>query len=427
MCNPVSQNTETICKYIFGKEAEEVFTNVKIKNIGNKRKFIDQCLGVCTRINNYILTHKEGLFVIDPRAFNNQCHLYSLRAVQAMKLEGGDETRFRLLSFFLSMPLTGNLALFKEAVNGSLLGMGEGYDEHNSTEKNFYAAFKDHSIPFNKKNVEEFLKVDSSGRLKEVRLRLNQVFEDHLKESLSSLKDSSPLHLELYKLAHIPEEQLRIKSPTLGSKECYYTFPKLAGVAFMLDVLAREKIGFAIKVKVITKDGYAGRVSQCSAPFEDNEPVIVFEAIATDGTLSLAQCREEAKKCPSYFQNHPTKTKEHDTCFFCEKTEQDLTPFIDRLQEVMKSPQEMFYALGADFIVNHQKEFHHFFESEDYPNLSQIFQEAVPNIEKLGLSSDKPLTFSICHAHPDLGKHAKTASMELDTAPEQFLKTRGLT
>lgn len=414
MCNPVNQ---TFCNYLFGKEAEEIFTNIEINNVEDKRKFIDQCLDVCMRAHEHVLTNKEGLFLTDPRAFNNQCHLYSLRGVQMMKLDKLKESRFSLLSFFLSMSFMGSTTQFKNVVATALKELNEGYSKQYSKEKNFYAAFKDKSIPFDRKNIQKFLQDDGNCRTNAARLSLNQDFENYMKEELEHKKDQDPLHAELYRLAN---ENLRVKSPISKSNDLFYTFPKLAGVALMLDAMAKEKIGFAVKVKVITKDGFAGTLQESSGTFEDLEPIIIFDGIATDGSRTVKECREEAKSCPTYFQRDPAETKKHnESCFFCKKTEQDLKPYEQRLKEVMKNPQEMFSAMGADFIENTQKEFKPFFEDkENYPVLSEIFSDALPNVEKLG--------FSMCHAHPDFGKHAQTLSMELDTAPEQFLKERGL-
>lgn len=411
--NAIDNSHGTICNYLFGKEAEEIFTNVKISNVEDKRKFIDQCLDVCMRVNRYILSHKEGLFVIDPRAFNNQCHLYSLRAAKIMRsypMITKEEKRFLHLSFFLSMPLMGNMALFKEAIDAALQGQG-------CKEKKFYDAFIDKSISFNKKNIQEFLQDDGDRRLKAARFQFNQDFENQLKETLASMKHLTPLHAELESLAH---ENLRI-----GNGDLYYTYPKLAGVILLIDAMAREKMGFAIKAKVITQEGFGGTLTACTQNVQENEPIIILEGIATDGSMSLEACRKEAEKCPSYFRNDPREIKNHTSCFFCEKKEQDLTPFVHRLSEAIQSPETMLLALGADFIINQQQKFRHFFEDKKkYPLLSQIFQEALGNIERLGLSSNAPLTFGPCHAHPDLGKHALTSSMELDTAPKTYLKER---
>lgn len=419
MSNLISLVSESTCKYLFGREGNEIFGNLKFSknyNSSEQRKIVDECLELIMRINVFILTKKDALFLIDPMASNNQCHLYSLRAAQIMKdyrytsgkekLAKTEENRFLHLSFFISYSLMKDTTLFVQAVQRAIAEMGE-------------------KIPSPKRIFNDFLRDDGKYRERSSRIALNRLFEGYVKDKLSLYKENNALYKDLYNIAH---EKLQIES--CEGRDVLYTYPKLAGVAYMVDILAKEQIPFVIKVKVITKNGAAGTIIQASDKAEEKAPVIVFEAIATDGSLTLLKCTEEAKKCPTYFYQYTDKNQRHSeekTCFFCKKATDDLEPYRQRLQTAMRTPEDMFYALGADFILRCQKDFQVFFKDDKkYPYLAKLFAYAIPKISELGLAMDKPITFSMCHVHMDSASHALSEKLLLDTSPEGILKDRGI-
>lgn len=417
MCN-VTTNSESTCKYLFGKEASQLFNNnIKFQTPQEKKEFIDHCLQVSMEINLFLLEKKDSFFLLDPVSFTNQCHLFSLKAARLLKgfseksteqkLERSEENRFLHLSLFLSYSFINNPNLYVSVVKEALKTSG---------------------IQAPKPNKKFFLFLMDEGKYREkaTRIALNDLFESSLKQSLSSAKEESGLYLDLFNIAN---EELRIET-NHRFKEKVYTFPKFAGVAYMIDLLAKEKIAFVIKVKVVSKEGVAGRITIPSRAIDTDEPVLVFESIATDGTLTLEECSERAKECPNYFyrdSNKNVRHKESDSCFFCKENEKDLTPYITKVNTVMAEPENMFYALGADFVVHMQNSFVPMFQDEKkYPSLAPLFQKAVPKIKELGLDMTAPTTFSVCHVHTDTAAHALENTLLLDCPPELLLKKRGL-
>lgn len=408
------------CEYLFGKNAVEVFYNNNGKGAAEKTAFIDECLDLMMRINEYILTHKNGFVLIDPKASNNQCHLYALRAAQIQaaysakteeeRFAQTEENRFLHLSLFLSYSLAGDADHLIEVVKKTIHAMGV-------------------KKPRQYQRFEAFLRDKDKLLEKAARKALNRVFEQHLKEVLAQPSEENPrLRAELLQLA---QENLQITSGSKARASTLYTYPKFAGVVHLVDVIAKEKIPFVIKVKVITKDGVAETpITAFRGEIQDDTPVLVFEGIATDGSFPFAYCRKEAKKCPSYFfRNNKAEDLHADgkNCFFCKKTTVDIEPYRQRLQQVMESSREMFYALGADFIMQNQKVFQPLFAMpEKYPLLSEMFTEAISKIEELGLGMLNPKTFTVCHVRMDTGVHALSDQLVIERSPQVFLKERGL-
>jgi len=410
---------ESTCKYLFGKEANEIFSNLKFVDPLEKKQFVDQCLNLTMRVNVYILTQKKGFFLIDPVAFNNQCHLYTFKAAQLMraypykteeeKLAKTEENRFLHLSVFLSFPLLSNTALFIKTVQKSLSEMHES------------------SVVPRKKFI-TFLRDEGRCRENASRDALNAIFESEIKKKLFLTKDDSPLHAELCKIAH---EDLQIQKECMGRRigGLFYTYPKFAGVAYMVDLLAKEKIPFVMKVKVITAEG-TGTMVQASGDIREKDSVIIFEALATDHSYSIPFIKEAARSCPTYFYQHQEKNRLHSTqkiCFFCRTTSIDLVPFRRHLQNAMRVPSDMLLALGADFTLSLQYDFQAFFNNQEkYPQLSSLFQAAVHKISELELSECSKKAFSVCHVHLDTAEHALAENMQLELSPEVFLKSRGV-
>jgi hypothetical protein len=93
----------------------------------------------------------------------------------------------------------------------------------------------------------------------------------------------------------------------------------------------------------------------------------------------------------------------------------------------MESIQETFYALSADFMKEFQIPFTKFFnDHQQYPILTQIFHQALSNIDHFALSMKKPLAFTVQHVHVDSAQHALSPELRMTSSPESYLKKRGL-
>jgi len=194
-----------------------------------------------------------------------------------------------------------------------------------------------------------------------------------------------------------------------------------------------------VKVKVLTENGSGGVLVHPSRNIQDDEPVIVLEAFATDGSpfipesnipFTVPNCREYAKRCPTYFHTYTQakfKHAEKEPCFYCKEIDINLQLYKKRIVKAIESPEKLFYALGVDFILKQQPQFLHIFENkEKYPLLSDLFQNSKPFIEEFGLDMNHPSAFSICHVYSDEGKSGKSKNFQLDMTREVFLKNLGL-
>lgn len=397
---------ESACHYLFGKEASEVFNTSPFTE-----ELINQSLETMMRVNVAFLSRKEndGFSLLDPSAFNNQCHLYALFAakrrnhykVQSIeeKLAKTPENRFLHLSFLLSFIFLNERKLLCQAIE--------------------LAAKQDNIIlPSNRKLFNEFVK-DSKGILvRTARQSLNEVFERCIKENFCEAQENSLLHKELYQLSL---EDLRL--PSSRGNLILYTLPKLAGVAYLIN----EKIPIIIKSKVLTPEGTGTLVYQ-SVPTKEDESVLVFEAI-TSTDLSIDQFEEKAKSCPQYFFRNVSSKKRHpaqETCLFCNANSIDLEPYQKSFEQATFNIEQALLALGADFVKELQPPFRKFFEDENnYPVLTKIFQQAVANIDELGLSMKKPVSFTVDHVYVDDARHASQPKLRMNSSPETYLKERG--
>ena len=320
---------ESACHYLFGKEAAEIY--------GKKipEEIVNQSLEALMKANIAFLSRKDddGFPFIDPAAFNNQCHLYSLFAAKIKKnykektaeekLAKTQENRFLHLSFLLSYTFLTDRRLLCKSLE--------------------LASAKSEVVPLpSKKQFEDFVKDSEGVLIRTARKSLNEVFERSIKMIFEGAKERSLLHKELYELSL---EDLQIL-PERG-KEGLYTLPKLVGIAYLI----HESVSFVIKTKVITEKG-TGFLFFKGGNFQGDEPVLVFEAIASD-KFSIEEFRNIAQRCPTYFERKPSRTDRHSEnihCDFCNPAKIDLSHYQESFEKATASIHETLYALGADFV-----------------------------------------------------------------------------
>lgn len=399
---------ESSCHYLFGKEANEMYANTKFSD-----PQVNENLDALMRVNIAFLSRKEndGFPFIDPAAFNNQCHLYSLLAGKikstyktkshAEKLAKTEENRFLHLSFLLSYTfLTDRKNVLCRAIKAA-------------------ASKGEVVLPNNTEVFYDFVKDSGGVLIRTARLSLNGVFERTIKEMLAAKKEKNPLHHELYQISL---EDLKLSAERVATP--LYTLPKLVGVAFLID----EKIDFVIKTKVITKDGSAELIYHSPNLKKGETPVLVFEAVTSD-ELSIEEFRTIAAKCPSYFERKPSRKDRHaenETCLLCHPKTIEAETHLETFKKATESIEETLFALGADFVREIQKPFVKYFEDEKkYPILSQLFAKAVEDIDKLGLSMKQPRAFTIDHVYMDDADHALSPEFRMRSSPEAYLTARG--
>src|SRR3990167_10936301 len=92
------------CNYLFNREAEELFPH-------EDGEFVNESLQKVIGIIDELITSKpEALFIFDPTAFNNQCHLYALFTAQSTN------RKFLYLSFFLSYAFLTDTTLIDKVI-----------------------------------------------------------------------------------------------------------------------------------------------------------------------------------------------------------------------------------------------------------------------------------------------------------------------
>lgn len=414
--------TLTSCQYLFRQDAQTLFPE-------QEAGFINESLLTLMKIIDHLVkANPEALFLFDPTAFNNQCHLYALFVAQAINQskiqsvvsslmpisqviepapEGYTEfvdRRFLYLSFFLSYAFLTDPKLLDNLACKTLAVM---------------------KLPAPSKEFRLFLKDPRSNRARASRSALNLLFAEHMKRIFASQESS------LYpELAAIANADLQL-APSNGIGTLY-TFPKFAGVAYLIEALFREKIPLLFKVKVMARDGvgsFTYSVQNLKA-LEPTAPVVVFEMVATGDSLSYLECRDIAKRCPTHSRRNISSKDRHkptESCLFCSPQKLDVTPYQKQFQPVLASANEMFLALGADFVLQNQRPFLAFFsDREKFPQLTALFEASVPKIEQCFLSMTKPLNMSVSHVYTDCAAKASSPALIIDAAYETHLKDREL-
>jgi len=400
----MSSTAITPCQYLFAQSSEELFP-------AKDAQFINGSLVTMMKIvDNLVRKNPEALFLFDPTAFNNQCHLYSLfvaQAVNQMKTTSSREVpdgRFLYLSFFLSYAFLTDPKLLERLACRTLTVMGD---------------------PAPTKEFRLFLKDPGSIRMHASRRALNLLFAKHMQRVCASIE--TPLGRELAEVANAD-----LQLPSCGGKGTLYTFPKMAGVVYLIDTIFRERIALLFKVKVLTKEGVGSFIysKENLSELEPTTPVVVFEMVATGESLSYGECRDIAKRCPSHSQRNVSSKNRHDpteACLFCSPQELDATPYRERFEPVLSERDEMLLALGADFVLQEQESFLPFFSNgEKFPRLTELFESSVPNIKRCFLSMAKPMNMSVSHVYTDCARFALKNKLVIDAAYERHLEERAL-
>jgi hypothetical protein len=388
------------CNYLFGTETSATF-NKTMTALNISQEFINASLETIMKVSRVLMSKKGASLLFDPTAFNNQCHLYALMVAQKKLNE-----RFFHLAFFLNYGILTDTSLMGKICDKTAQEITLSYPE---PKKKFYT----------------FLKDPEGERTRAARIALVALFESDLKKTLSS--EESALYKEL---CYVARQDLQL-SPSSGGGTVY-TYPKFAGVVYMVDTIARKQLPLFFKVKVMTTQG-TGSFTYCSTPIEDlrdETPLIVFEMIATDDNLTFTQCCEIAKRCPNHSHRNlrtAERHKEEETCLFCTDKRVDTTLFKERILPVLAAKDQMLCALGADFVLHYQQPYLPFFSDQSScPTLAKLFQAGVTNVEKFALSLNKPLNMSVFHAHADYKSNALQETLVIDASYQQHLQRRGL-
>lgn len=400
------------CQYLFGKSSKEIFPNYS-------EEFVNQSLDTIMRTNICFLSKQEGdaFPIIDPAAFNNQCHLYAMMAAKIKetfkqnsneeKLAYTDQNRFLHLSFILSYTFINERNLICKLVD--------------KAEKDGMLA-----QPKQKKLFQLFVKDCEGVMVKTARKALNEVFEKTFKEEFFAKKDLSPLNHEIYSLS---QEDLFLLPDSWNAHKKdiapLYTIPKLASVAYMIN----EKMPIIIKSIVVTKEGVE-KLTYQSRDMNEDESVLVVEALTSD-YLSVNEFVKQASQCSSYFFRNASSKHRHaatEECLFCRKEIANIEKLKPLFDKAVQNLFRTFCALGADFVRIMQPQFQakYFEDKEKYPLLTEIFQKACEDIELLNVDMKKPLAFSVLHFYADSAKNARKTKMRIEHSPEEFLKERGL-
>lgn len=409
----------TPCHYLFNQSANEMYPKLN-------GEFVNQSLEKLMQIiDHLVIANPEALFIFDPTAFNNQCHLYALIVAQAVNqpkiqsvvttllkmpdnvkgvLKGYIECidrRFLYLSCFLSYAFLTDPKLLEKVACKALTAMKEAAPS---------------------KEFRLFVKDPGNTRTHVSRSSLNVLFETHMKETLASGENS-----ELAKIAHA---NLQL-APSSG-RGTLYTFPKFAGVVYLVETIFYQNISLLFKVKVITKEG-VGSFSYSSIDIQalgPMEPVVVFEMVATGDNLSYLECRDIAKQCPTHSRRNVSSKDRHDpkkSCLFCSSKQIDVGFYQKKFQPILSRPRDLFFALGADFVIQNQKPFLPFFSDPiAFPQLTHLFKTSVPNIKASSLSMTDSLSMSVSHVYTDCAAQASKSSLVIDAAYETHLQERGL-
>lgn len=219
------------------------------------------------------------------------------------------------------------------------------------------------------------------GSIRDDQKALTALFESMLKTDLG--KESDALHKELAALAH--REELRCP---------LYTYPKLAGVAYLIGLIAREKIDCVVKVLFITDKGSKTFVHH--AIDYAGDPVAVFETLACEDK-STSYYMTVKDECPHSF--FPSSRKKHgasESCGFC-KGEADSSKAEEVIRKI--AFDELLYGAAADFMFDYQKDLGRLMTT---PELKALTLKAFKHRREHAIGR----SLQIIHVYPDSRERA---------------------
>lgn len=413
---------ETICKVLFNKEAEEIFDYTGISGQKKKRIFIDECLRISMRVCSALFKRDDALALFSHSlALNEACLFYSYRVVKLKasyhllseeeRLKMTPDNCFLLLQFFLNNVLLQDInqcfcKVFKKTMNDLNI-----------------------PVPKPKKYFKIFLQDPANRRLRAALMAYNVLFKTHLQETLAKSNFNDPVYAELYELS---KENLIIEYGKT-KKIALYSYPLFGLLVLSYKKIQEDQVSLMIKVKVITKEGVEGVLVKKFGQAMGNQPVLVFDAIGTDGSFGVPHYRDKGQECLHNYFRYDRKMSNllHDekkTCFYCHPNPKRDPAILEQFQERLNNGTEdletLFYALGADAgLVESSEHYLAFFNNEKkYPKLSKIFQDMRSKIIELGLHMNKPLAFAVATAHINTAAREDNDRFYLDRVPESYVE-----
>jgi len=404
------------CVYLFEQEADTVFKKLKIDPPYHKSACVEEYLGTLLNINAYLLCEKKAVFLLDPMSYNNQCHMFAIKAAQIIQRSGEDlkeklqeqteESKFLHLCMMLDFSLMSHQENLQSVVRNALKVLKI-------------------LTPQPASAFDEFIVDKKESRQNAARVSLNNLFQKMMIEAAFMLPIELPIGID-EELVNLSKQDLTLTASRGAKYGKFYTFPKFAGTVYLAQMIAKEKIPAVLKVKVVTKEGSSCNIVEPLNALKRNEPTLVFEAFATDGSITFNEAFALSRKCPHSFFMSNQVHQVAQTCFLCTSIDIDLKPYRERIIKAIADPITLFHALGVDFLKKNQKEFEYLFQDNpQFPLLSEVYKEAIPKVVELGLQTDNPV-FSVCHAHLDAYENAIGESMALEQSPKVFLLERNM-
>lgn len=415
----IENNSQINCRNLFNKDSKEIFSNVKINDRRDHQKYIDSCLQLSMKVCSLLFEREDALiFFSCAVAANEACPLYTYRLVtiketyaqktEEEKLNSSEENRFLLLSLFLNTILLSGQPL--------------------SLVKVFSKVIKENKLirPGRNPRFHEFLHDDGKMREYASRKAYNELFETYMKNKLSELSLHSPVFKDLDLLA---QQNLTITYPNFRHQKLY-TYPIFGILMFLVKEIEEDKLGVIVRIKVITQEGVTGYIKGTIGKIKNvSSPVMVLNGIATDGSFGIGDYRMKGQSCPHNYFHYESQRLLHaqnENCFFCKEHPASTSNLLSQIEEscskVLANPKELFYAFAVDSIISDPELYRAVSESEKFPELKNIIHEYKPKVMDLGLSSNKPTTFSVATVHLSTLQMEEKRDFYLDVTPKEFTK-----
>lgn len=403
MVLPINQFSDVL--FSFEEPAAKYLFSHKKAKFGDRD---DRNLNLIMSVVTHILNKKSALILLDVNTKNQQCHLNSLEVIERMqaydqqskeeKKQKTETNRFFYLAFFISKAFN-HYEPFFETIQ-------KGMKEINLSSKK---GFENELKGYLRKNFDRLQEISREMIIGIVQKSLRYNLSTHIEK---------PLSKELYKLS--------FENCMIG--EGINTYPTFASLVQTNEIVASKKLTIVIKVSIFTFEGYAGTITEQFGDAKNNDDIVfVCDGIATqEKSLTVDIVRKTAQRCRKYFFQSLKSYelhKEDEICRFCHQIVIDLTPYRKRIKEVMQTLPLALEAMGVDCTLQNQKQFKTFFcDEKNYPELTKRFNEGAKNVEKMGVGSNKPVSFSLCHSYPSRLKDALERRSLIHTSPKKLLE-----